>query len=178
MPKAQETLTVVEKEGTENKEVLLGQRYLTIEHHIWIFGNFKVESPGLFQVQGERPKVVMIVVTGIKIHEVEFPVYNAIVKLQKGVALFLLQKLAGINVVHHSILFPAVLELLLMLQQVHSLAKAFGSGLDEEITLCSSGYIPPEFSLPDFDTLTTKFDVYCFGVVLFELLIEKKSIGD
>ncbi|TKY73115.1 LRR receptor serine/threonine-protein kinase [Spatholobus suberectus] len=58
------------------------------------------------------------------------------------------------------------------------LAKIFGSGLDEEIALCSPGYVPPEFSQPEFDTSTPKSDVYCFGVVLFELLTGKKPVGD
>ncbi|KAK7304804.1 hypothetical protein VNO77_42693 [Canavalia gladiata] len=58
------------------------------------------------------------------------------------------------------------------------LARIFGGGLDEEIALCSPGYVPPEFSQPEFDTSTPKSDVYCFGVVLFELLTGKKPIGD
>ncbi|KAK7281514.1 hypothetical protein RIF29_09581 [Crotalaria pallida] len=58
------------------------------------------------------------------------------------------------------------------------LAKIFGSGLDEEVALGSPGYVPPEFSQPEFDTLTPKSDVYCFGVVLFELLTGKKPVGD
>ncbi|KAG8639436.1 hypothetical protein MANES_14G112712v8 [Manihot esculenta] len=58
------------------------------------------------------------------------------------------------------------------------LAKVFGSGLDEEIARGSPGYVPPEFSDPDNNCPTTKSDVYCFGVVLFELITGKKSVGD
>ncbi|MED6131772.1 hypothetical protein PIB30_013024 [Stylosanthes scabra] len=58
------------------------------------------------------------------------------------------------------------------------LAKIFGSGLDEEIALGSPGYVPPEFSQQEFDSPTTKSDVYCYGVVLFELVTGKKPVGD
>ncbi|CAL0320135.1 unnamed protein product [Lupinus luteus] len=58
------------------------------------------------------------------------------------------------------------------------LAKIFGNGFDEEIALGTPGYVPPEFSQPEFDTLTPKSDVYCFGVVLLELLTGKKPVGD
>lgn len=58
------------------------------------------------------------------------------------------------------------------------LAKIFGSGLDEEISLGSPGYVPPEFSQAEYDSLTPKSDVYCFGVVLFELITGKKPSGD
>ncbi|KAJ7955636.1 LRR receptor-like kinase [Quillaja saponaria] len=58
------------------------------------------------------------------------------------------------------------------------LAKVFGNGLDEEIDCASPGYVPPEFSQPENDSPTPKSDVYCFGVVLFELITGKKPLGD
>lgn len=58
------------------------------------------------------------------------------------------------------------------------LAKIFGNGLDEEIARGSPGYIPPEFAQPDSDFPTPKSDVYCYGVVLLELITGKKPLGD
>ncbi|KAI9125461.1 hypothetical protein K1719_002879 [Acacia pycnantha] len=58
------------------------------------------------------------------------------------------------------------------------LAKVFGDGLDEEIVRGSPGYVPPEFSQPEQNSPTQKSDVYCFGVVLFELITGKKPVGD
>lgn len=57
------------------------------------------------------------------------------------------------------------------------LAKIFGNDLDE-ISHGSPGYVPPEFFMLENESPTPKSDVYCFGIVLFELITGKKPISN
>ncbi|KAG8372579.1 hypothetical protein BUALT_Bualt12G0080700 [Buddleja alternifolia] len=61
------------------------------------------------------------------------------------------------------------------------LAKIFGNGVEDEIARGSPGYVPPEFLQPESSSpkaLTSKSDVYGFGVILFELISGKKPVED
>eukprot|EP00268_Persea_americana_P057231 TRINITY_DN6841_c1_g2_i1.p1 TRINITY_DN6841_c1_g2~~TRINITY_DN6841_c1_g2_i1.p1 ORF type:complete len:860 (+),score=168.55 TRINITY_DN6841_c1_g2_i1:73-2652(+) len=59
------------------------------------------------------------------------------------------------------------------------LAKIVESELDEnELSMVSPGYSPPEFSRSELALATLKSDVYAYGVVLFELITGKKPVGD
>ena len=58
------------------------------------------------------------------------------------------------------------------------LDKVVGSDLEDEISKGAPGYIPPEFFESGAASLTSKSDVYGFGVILFELITGKKPIGD
>ncbi|XP_058067648.1 probable LRR receptor-like serine/threonine-protein kinase At2g24230 [Magnolia sinica] len=58
------------------------------------------------------------------------------------------------------------------------LAKIFGYSLDDDLSLGSPGYTPPEFVQIETPSVMVKSDVFGFGVVLFELITGKKPFGD
>ncbi|ONK70442.1 uncharacterized protein A4U43_C05F33770 [Asparagus officinalis] len=58
------------------------------------------------------------------------------------------------------------------------LDKVVGNDFEGEFSKGSPGYIPPEFFESGVESLTSKSDVYGFGVILFELITGKKPVGD
>eukprot|EP00262_Sarcandra_glabra_P003624 TRINITY_DN14373_c0_g1_i1.p1 TRINITY_DN14373_c0_g1~~TRINITY_DN14373_c0_g1_i1.p1 ORF type:complete len:169 (+),score=23.05 TRINITY_DN14373_c0_g1_i1:74-508(+) len=53
-----------------------------------------------------------------------------------------------------------------------------GSNLEDELSRGTPGYMPPELSERETISVTSKADVYGFGVVLLELITGKKPVED